>query len=102
MTVILKKGYSYKTYNSDDITYTQELTTPEGVCYKRSKGIYRNNREFTSTEEYFTSVCPEAFEATDRYEIINSKHPLYGDASAGDCWIEIFTGFKFRAFKKPA
>lgn len=104
MTVILKQGYTYRTYNTGELPcggYTQELIAPDGTVYQRSKGTLRTDGEFNSTpEEFFGAQCPEAFESVDDYEIINGKHPLYGDTLAGDCWVQIFTGLSFRAFRK--
>ena len=105
MTLILKQGYEYRTYNQGELPcadYVQAITTTNGrVVAQRSKGTLRSDGDFGMDEtEFFLQACPEAFESLDNYEIIWGNHPLYGDDEAGDCWVQIFRGMDFRAFRK--
>lgn len=41
--------------------YVQELETPDGRVFKRSKGVLRTDGHFRETEEeWIKKVCPEA------------------------------------------
>ena len=104
-TLILKEGYTYRTFNEGELPcaeYVQELAMSDGrVVARRSKGTLRSDASFDMEEtEFFFNACPEAFESLDGYEIINGAHPLFSDKTAGNCWVQIFTGMAFRAIRK--
>jgi hypothetical protein len=98
--MVLKTGYSFTSYNEDG-EYIQRIDSPDGSLRGRSKSIGRRHGSFSQSDlEFVKEVMPEALEPITNYEVICNGHPEYGDINAGDCWIKVFDGLSYRAYKK--